>query len=265
MSALVPIGEFSRLTHLSVKTLRHYHEVELLVPDQVDPQTGYRRYTTTQVPDALLIGRLRDLEMPLAAVREVLRAADPDRRNAVIGDHLRRMEQALDRTRGIVTSLRQLLLPPGRPLTIDYRQLPDLTALAISGRVGHTGIAGWCEQAFSQLYAAVGRQRLIPAGPGAATYGGEFFTGDLGEVTAFVPVEPTLATDSTTIAGGRFAIAVHTGSYRDLDQTYATLGSHVAEHDQLAPGPIREHYLVGPTDTDDESRLRTEVCWPVAA
>jgi hypothetical protein len=38
------IGEFSRVTHLSVKTLRHYHEVGLLEPVHVDPGTGYRRY-----------------------------------------------------------------------------------------------------------------------------------------------------------------------------------------------------------------------------
>ena len=38
------IGEFSKITGLSVKTLRFYHEKELLAPTQVDPQSGYRYY-----------------------------------------------------------------------------------------------------------------------------------------------------------------------------------------------------------------------------
>ena len=45
----VPIGEFSRMTHLSIKTLRHYHDVDLLAPDAVDPSTGYRYYAISQI------------------------------------------------------------------------------------------------------------------------------------------------------------------------------------------------------------------------
>lgn len=57
MPGTLTIGEFSRVTHLSVKTLRHYHEVGLLEPVHVDPGTGYRRYTTAQVPTAQVIRR----------------------------------------------------------------------------------------------------------------------------------------------------------------------------------------------------------------
>ena len=97
MSASVAIGEFSRLTHLTVKTLRHYHEQGLLVPYAVDEQSGYRRYSVDQVPAALLIGRLRALDMPLADVRRVVECSDSRERDAVIAQHLRRMELELDR------------------------------------------------------------------------------------------------------------------------------------------------------------------------
>jgi DNA-binding transcriptional MerR regulator len=58
------IGDFSRATHLTVKTLRHYHETGLLQPAHIDPQTGYRRYTTDQIPIAQIIRRFRDLDSP---------------------------------------------------------------------------------------------------------------------------------------------------------------------------------------------------------
>jgi hypothetical protein len=49
MGISLSIGSFSRATHLTVKTLRHYHEEGLLVPAQVDARTGYRRYTGDQI------------------------------------------------------------------------------------------------------------------------------------------------------------------------------------------------------------------------
>ena len=70
------MGDFSRATHLSVKTLRHYHQVGLLEPAAVNPDTGYRYYSAGQIPAAQVIRRLRDLEMPVADVKAVLAAPD---------------------------------------------------------------------------------------------------------------------------------------------------------------------------------------------
>ena len=71
MTLEVAIGEFARLCHLSAKTLRYYHDIDLLVPDAVDETTGHRRYSTRQVGDAHLIRRLRGLDMPLAHALEM--------------------------------------------------------------------------------------------------------------------------------------------------------------------------------------------------
>ncbi len=49
----------------------------------------------------------------------------------------------------------------------------------------------------------------------------------------------------------------------DIDRTYGALGTAVAERAIGVDGPIREYYVVGFTDTDDERQHRTEVCWPV--
>ena len=70
MRAGLSIGDFSQITHLSVKTLRRYHEAGLLQPAQVDPHTGYRYYALTQVPTAQVIRRFRELGMPVREVGE---------------------------------------------------------------------------------------------------------------------------------------------------------------------------------------------------
>ena len=63
MKSVLPIGDFSRATHLSVKMLRHYHELGLLEPAEVDAGSGYRRYAAEQIVTAQIIRRFRDLEM----------------------------------------------------------------------------------------------------------------------------------------------------------------------------------------------------------
>jgi DNA-binding transcriptional MerR regulator len=109
MGNALSIGDFSRVTHLSVKTLRHYHDAGLLEPDQVDPHSGYRYYTTTQIPTAQVIRRFRDLGMPVREVGEVLATTDPEARSTLIAGHLHRLENELAHTREAVASLRRLL------------------------------------------------------------------------------------------------------------------------------------------------------------
>jgi DNA-binding transcriptional MerR regulator len=113
MLTYLSIGDFSRATHMTVKTLRHYHRIGLLEPADVDPHTGYRRYTTEQIPTAQVIRRFRDLDMPLEEIHAVLAAPDLKTRNQRITAHLNRLEDELGRTQQAISSLRDLLaLPP---------------------------------------------------------------------------------------------------------------------------------------------------------
>lgn len=272
MTATVPIGEFSRLTYLTVKTLRYYHEVELLEPVSVDPSSGYRFYSTDQVDQAHLIRRLRELNMPLPEIREVLHAPTQAARDAALRAHLDRMEAELTRTRDVVASLKALLLPSHR-ISVEYRSIPSHPVLAISDVVTRNAIGVWCESSFGTLYETLAAANVAPAGPGGASYAPEFFEEDTGAVMAFVPIderhrehfdalrEPRSGT-VLDLPARRFAIAVHAGPFTDFDRTYGALGSHVAEHDTALTEPIRERYLVGPGDAEP-SDYRTEVCWPI--
>ena len=107
------------MTQLSVKTLRHYHEVGLLEPNRVDPATGYRYYARGQVPTAQVVRRLRELGMPIADVRAVL-ASSPTDRNALISGHLERLENQLAATRSAVESLRAILERPVAASRVEH-------------------------------------------------------------------------------------------------------------------------------------------------
>src|SRR5215470_6114425 len=109
MTGSVSVGRFATMTHLSIKTLRHYHQAGLLEPAEVDPHTGYRYYALEQLPTAQLIRRLRDLRMPVADVRAVIAAGSTGERDSLIAAHIERLETELVRTQAAVHSLRTLL------------------------------------------------------------------------------------------------------------------------------------------------------------
>jgi cytochrome b subunit of formate dehydrogenase len=62
MDELLSIGRFSRLCGLTIGSLRHYHEIGLLEPADVDASNGFRRYSRSQLDDARAIATLRELE-----------------------------------------------------------------------------------------------------------------------------------------------------------------------------------------------------------
>src|SRR5438552_11250310 len=104
--------------------LRHYHEIRLLEPVDVDEDTGYRRYAAEQIVTAQVIRRFRDLDMPLEEIQIVLQAPDVETRNRVIANHLARLESNLARTQEPVASLRGLLdRPQDSSLPINHRSV----------------------------------------------------------------------------------------------------------------------------------------------
>ncbi|HEY7034475.1 MAG TPA: MerR family transcriptional regulator [Thermomicrobiales bacterium] len=267
MGTLLSIGAFSRMTFLSVKALRHYHDVGLLLPAAIDPESGYRRYEASQVPTAQVIRRLRDLGMPLEEVRVVVQAPDVDTRNAAIIAHLHRMERQLQQTQATVASLRNLIEEAPAPIAVEFRAIDPTAALAVRARIGTDEVVGWLAAAFGELRATLATAGGRRLGADAALYSGELLEDERGELVAFVPVEgavrPSGRVERVILPAVEYAVAVHRGSFDSLDRTYAALGTVVAERAIGVEGPIREDYLVGERDTPDESKHVTEVCWPV--
>jgi DNA-binding transcriptional MerR regulator len=262
------IGDFSRMTFLSVKALRHYHQIGLLEPATIDAESGYRLYDVEQVPVAQVIKRLRDLGMALDDIARVLQAPDVDSRNRAIVEHLQGMEDQLEQTRATVVSLRRLLEAPDTPHPkIEFRSLPKTLSIAVRHRVAVNELADWWVQAFEELHTEAKRSGLSRLGPDGALYSRAWFEDEIGDVVAFTPVAgkpPTAGrVEPYVVPAAELAVLVHAGSLADLDRTFAALGRFVFERAIAVEGPIREYYLVSAFDTPDEAKHRTEVAWPI--
>ena len=261
------IGDFARATHLSVKTLRHYHRVGLLVPAEVDPGSGYRRYTTEQIPTAQVIRRFRDLDMPLEQIGGVLSAPDLAGRNALIAQHLARLEQGLAETQAAVASLRGLLEGPPQSLLVEHRREAALASAVITDDVALGDLGPWYQGAIGELYASLPAQGVAATGPPGALVSTELFADERGEVTIFVPVgapiRPVGRVGACEVPAVELATTLHAGPHTDIDRAYGSLATYVSERALAVDGPIRERYLVGRHNTEDESAWRTEIGWPI--
>jgi len=266
MTALFSIGEFSRLSHLTVKALRHYHDVGLFEPAEVDASSGYRQYEATQLSQARIIRRLRALDMPIEQVQYVLTAPSEAEKQLAIGAHLKSMESELQRTREVVASLRSLLTEPLQPADVTYRTIPETRSVAVRERVERIDTASWIQQAFADLWAVIGSKGLEQTGPPAGIFPSAFITEGEAEIVAFVPVATAAHSGRVSelvVPEATFAVATHTGPFSNLDCSYGLLGTYVAENFVSRTAPFREDYIDTPADSEDQSAFRTEVCWPV--
>jgi DNA-binding transcriptional MerR regulator/effector-binding domain-containing protein len=262
------IGAFSRLTHLSIKTLRYYHEVGLLEPAVVDPDSGYRYYRPGQAQSAQLVRLFRDLGLPVADVKGVLAAPDLTSRDAILASHLDRMRDQLRQTEAAVDSLRRMLEHGSAPVAIEERMLEGGATISVAADVLRKDVAAWWLDALAGLRATALAAGLEQNGPVGGIYDDELFTQDAGHARVYLPVRDSPALDGTGVRwdlpAARFAVALHVGPHRDFDRSYAALGTYAAANGRDGIGPVRERYLTGPFDTDDDGQWRTEVCWPMA-
>lgn len=269
------IGMFSRASLVSVKALRSYHEQGLLVPASVDAATGYRYYRVSQLTDATIIKRLRDLDLPLRDIAEVVAARDPQITHKVIAQHEYDMKRRLAEVGRIVDELQLALDRPSLHTPVHVRHENPVHALSFAGIVNEANYADFLDDAYPALFAAVAATGARALGPGSALYPGTVELDDE-PVEAYVPIaEPVTVTGEvlatgvglTLIPAATCAVATHAGGYDKIGDTYRQLGAWVARHATSGDGPVREHYVVSTDprtfDLVPADRLRTEICWPI--
>lgn len=148
---LVGVGAFAQLSGLTVETLRHYHQVSLLVPVEVDDRTGYRRYGLRQLPRARTLAALRDVGMPLEDVAAIVDATDRGARRARLVEHRRHLTEAARQAAGRVDAMDRMIerddvmesplrIEEGTPMLSDERLARELLGTLDRTDFGHLGV-----------------------------------------------------------------------------------------------------------------------------
>jgi DNA-binding transcriptional MerR regulator len=153
----ISIGEFARRSRLSLKALRLYDERGVLVPSRVDQASGYRYYDPAQLEEARLVVMLRQLQLPLAAVKELL-ARDPADAAERIAEHWRDAEAAHDARRGLADHLVSRLSGKKSVMyEVATREIPERSLLCLKRNVEEQEM--W---AFGKEFVGILRERPLP-------------------------------------------------------------------------------------------------------
>ena len=245
------IGDFSKLSKVSVKALRYYDEIGLLKPARVDPFTGYRYYSADQLPRLNRILALKDLGLSL---QQIARLLDNELPSAQIRGMLRmkqaQIEQqvALERARlaRVEAHLRQIEQEDTMPTyEVVLKRLEPQTVVAIRDVVPTFGDQG---ALWKELAAYLKQHGAKAAGPSLTIYHDTEYKEREVDLEVATPVsEPVPGNERVMVrelpGAESMACVVHQGSYEGLGQAYTALLAWIEANAYRIVGPSREVYL----------------------
>jgi DNA-binding transcriptional MerR regulator len=245
------IGRFSKITGLSVKTLRFYHEKELLIPSCVDPGTGYRYYDQSNAEKARIITYFREMDLSLNQIKEMLDNYDDQ---ADILEYLERhrelIEQKIRRYRTVKVSLDNIINSEKEAImamkSSTFRVEEKEVAPMLVAGIRMQGRYQDCGKGFAKLGKAFGRH--ISGKPLCLYYDGEYREDDANFEPCF-PVSKAKEVDGVSVRelpSGRCVFLLHKGPYDQLGRSYAKILEYVREKGCEIECPTREVYLKGP-------------------
>lgn len=245
------IGEFSKITGLTIKTLRFYHERGVLIPAQVEAGSGYRYYDQRNIDVARTITGLRDFGFSLDDVIEILRNHNDE---ADILKHLEKqkllLRDRMARDRATVSNIDQIIQKETEARNMIKQptfeiEVKELTPLLVAG-IRITGRYEDCSRVFGKLGRTLGRHI---AGLPLCLYYDQEYRKDDADFEPCLPVRKMIkaeGADVRKLKGGTAITLVHQGPYTELGRSYERLIQHAKDRGSKVLMPSREVYLKGP-------------------
>ena len=275
--ASMTIGAFSRLSRLSVKALRLYDALGLLPPAQIDGASGYRYYAPIQLERARQISLLRQLDLPLPTIAELL-DAPPGERGPLFKRRWQGIEAAHSQRRDLAEYLLTQVFTDPRSiemtqtksqtaLSVQQRFVPEQHVLSLTRRVRVQDLPQLFEDC-AAMKPFIERQGAQVSGPMFAVYHGEVNADSDG------PVEICFPYSGELMAGGEYTLrreSAHHEAYVTLTKAqfvfpqilagYDAARAHAQQLGECGQRSPREVYAypwneAGPDDPAGE------VAWP---
>lgn len=269
---MLKIGEFSKLSRISIRMLRHYDELGLLTPQSIDPLTGYRYYSESQLPTAGRIRALREMGFGLSAIGEILRQYDDPR--ALAGFLTVRRAELLAEAGQLQQRLRLLdcaidrLRKDGFMMHCDVtlKTLPRRQVASVRAVIPAYNQEGILWQLLLSETAALNLADGEPCWPLAMFHDREYKEQDVDvEVQKMVrgSYPDTAHVRFKTLPPVQFASATYQGGYDRIGEVNAAVALWIRDNGYRIDGPQFNIYHVSPHETSDPDRFVTEVCYPV--
>lgn len=271
------IGEFSKLSGLSINTLRHYETVRVLIPDSVNEFTGYRYYRASQLVTVNKILALKDAGFSLMEIATIF--ADVPSNSSIISmlevkaneleEALNSEQERLMRLRTNIFNIKNGGIPFMNEITIKRVEPIMIVSTRKVIEKGDFGAEAKMWETVNEFIKANKVQQTIPC---VALYHNGTWDWEATEnwdVEVAEPITKAVAENDVVSVRElpiieRMACIVHRGSLRNIGDTYKAIASWIEQNNYSVNGSVREIYHVGEWATSNEEEYVTELQFPLA-
>ncbi|MFT8352919.1 MerR family transcriptional regulator [Clostridium saccharoperbutylacetonicum] len=242
------IGEFSKITKLTTKTLRYYDEEDILVPsDRHD--NGYRLYNESDFKKAQIIVRLRELEFSIAEMKDLFNLCDDvDDIPYVLEEKRAFIEKRIKEEQLLIKKLNQHLLPINKEVSemsydIELKEVQEIPVASVRYKGKYSDVGKY----IGKIYSLVKNKG---AGAPFNCYYDEEFK-DTADIELCIPTKELLNKCDEDVKCRMLPklkgiATIHYGSYDTLNCAYKALLNYAKAHNLLIKTPSREIYIKGP-------------------
>ena len=268
---MLKIGDFSKLSRVSIRMLRHYDEVGLLKPARIDPFTDYRYYSEAQLPVVFRITALRDIGFGLAEILSILPIYDDAERLEACFEKQRMIllqQQAVtaQQLRLLDTAQKRLRKEKNMDYNITVKTLPERYAACVRTTIP-------CYEAEGSVWQLLCQEtdfmHLVPDNPCYCSV--VFLDNEYKEENVTIEAQKTVkgAYNDTehvrfrTLPPVTYAGCTYQGGYDQINDVIAATTAWIEANGYDYDGPMLNIYHVSPHETSDPSQFVTEVCYPL--
>ncbi len=243
------IGDFSRITGITAKALRHYHEIDLLIPDKIDEINNYRFYSENQIETAIMIAELKEVDFSLKQIREIIERIKEgkdlkkflDTQKEKLSKEIENYTAKIKRLGKIVNEKKGAAMN-NIDLTVQEKDIPDILIAYIryQGRYKEIG----------PLFGKLGRACNVNiCGPALALYYDNEYKEEGATFEAAMPIKAKIDKEGIKVRelkGGRAITLIHKGPYENIGTSYKKIIDYMSNKKIKPTIPSREVYLKGP-------------------
>lgn len=269
---MLKIGEFSKLSRISIRMLRHYDDIGILIPEMTDNLTGYRYYSEAQLPIVNRIKALKDMGFSLTVIGEILDTYTDNRalKQYLVLKQSEVREQAEKMNRQLLlleTTISRL--GEGEAVmkyNVTLKELPQRTVASVRKIIPAYNEEGMLWNILMSETASLNIQEDTPCYTLAIFHDGEHKEHEVDvEVQRSIKgkYENTENVVFKTIEPIQMASATYKGSYEQISEVNEAVANWVSDNNYEFAGLSFLIYHVSPYETQNPEEWVTEVCYPV--
>ncbi len=270
---MLSIGEFSKICEVSAKTLRYYAEIELIIPDEINPENGYRYYSIEQLEKMLFINRLKSYNFSLEEIKTILESEELldeklflalTGKKKEIEKQVQEFEETLEQINNDISNLKmgKSIMSYLESIDVQLVEVPMMYLLSIRKMVTECEVAEEYGNCFSKLFRKIADDKLtILAPPMVLFHSAEFSPSGL-DMEFAVPVKEYV-TGTRDFCPGLCLKTIIYGSYSALSSVYTRQREWAEKEGYECDNALYEVYVTDPSQVSNESELITEIYYPV--